>query len=89
MEKISWVNREMKRTRKLPSRATMITTMTTSHAPTQTLPTIYSMPWDLQNWMMEMNDDLNVVLMNEKILIELKKDNNGAVMFVRVNKKAF
>lgn len=39
--------------------------------------------------MMEMNDDLNVVLMNEKILIELKKDNNGVVMFVRVNKKAF
>jgi len=49
MEKISWVKREMKRTRKLPSKATMMTTMMTSHTPTHTLPTIYSMSWDLQN----------------------------------------
>lgn len=53
MEKISWVKREMKRTRKLPSKATITTTMMTSHTPTHTLPTMYSMPWDLQNWMKE------------------------------------
>ena len=49
MEKISWVKREMKRTRKLPSTATMMITMITSHIPTQMRPTMYSMSWDLQN----------------------------------------
>lgn len=50
MEKISWVKREMNRTKKLPSKATITTTMTTSHTPTHTRPTMYSMPWDLQNY---------------------------------------
>lgn len=50
MEKISWVKREMNRTRKLPSTATMMTTMTTSHIPTQIRPTMYSMLFSLQNW---------------------------------------
>lgn len=49
MEKISWVKREMNRTRKLPSRATMRMTMTISHIPTQIRPTMYSMFWDEQN----------------------------------------
>lgn len=40
----------MNLTRKLPSTATMITTITMSHMPTQMRPTMYSMPWDLQNW---------------------------------------
>lgn len=44
MEKISWVKREMKRTRKLPSHATINTTMMTSHTPTHTRPTMYSKP---------------------------------------------
>lgn len=51
MEKISWVKREIKRTRKLPSKATIIVTMITSHTPTQTRPTMYSISCDLQNWM--------------------------------------
>lgn len=49
MEKISWVKREMYRTRKLPSTATMMITITISHIPTQIRPTMYSMSWDLQN----------------------------------------
>lgn len=31
--------------------------MMTSHTPTHTLPTMYSMPWDLQNWMKERWDE--------------------------------
>lgn len=42
MEKISWVKREMKRTRKLASAATMISTMMTNQIPTHTRPTMYS-----------------------------------------------
>lgn len=45
----------MNLTRKLPSKATMRTTITISHIPTQMRPTMYSMSWDLQNygWMNE------------------------------------
>lgn len=50
MEKISWVKREMNRTKKLPSTATTMTTITTSQIPTQIRPTMYSRPWALQNW---------------------------------------
>lgn len=48
-EKISWVKRETKRTRKLPSKATVSITMTTSQNPIQTRPVRYSMSLDLQN----------------------------------------
>lgn len=48
-EKISWVNRETKRTRKLPSKATMMTTMMMSQKPIQTRPVRYSMLFALQN----------------------------------------
>lgn len=48
-EKISWVKRETKRTRKLPSKATMTTTMMMSQNPIQTRPVRYSMWFDLQN----------------------------------------
>lgn len=50
MEKISWVKREIYRTRKLPSTATTMNTITISHIPTQKRPTMYSKPWDLQNY---------------------------------------
>lgn len=48
-EKISWVKRETKRTRKLPSKATMVTTMMMSQKPIQTRPVRYSMSFDVQN----------------------------------------
>lgn len=48
-EKISWVKRETKRTRKLPSKATVKITMTMSQKPIQTRPVRYSMLFALQN----------------------------------------
>lgn len=47
--KISWVKRETKRTRKLPSKATMTSTMRMSQKPIQTRPTRYSSSLDVQN----------------------------------------
>ena len=49
-EKISWVKRETKRTRKLPSKATVRVTMMMSQKPIQTRPVKYSILFALQNW---------------------------------------
>ena len=49
-EKISWVKRETKRTRKLPSKATVVTTMMMSQKPIHTRPVRYSIPFPLQNY---------------------------------------
>ena len=49
-EKISWVKRETKRTRKLPSNATITVTMMMSQKPIQTRPVRYSTSLALQNW---------------------------------------
>lgn len=72
MEKISWVKREMNRTRKLPSNATITTTMTTSHAPTHTRPTMYSMPWDLQNYSQEGKHDERISVTQDQCCISNK-----------------
>jgi len=49
-EKISWVKRDTKRTRKLPSKATVRTTMRTNQNPIQTRAVRYSISLCLQNW---------------------------------------
>lgn len=49
MEKISCVKRETKRTRKLPSKATVATTMIISQTPIHTRATKYSRPFAEQN----------------------------------------
>lgn len=48
-EKISWVKRETKRTRKLPSNATVRVTMMMSQKPIQSRPVRYSIPFAEQN----------------------------------------
>ena len=49
-EKISWVKRETKRTRKLPSKATVRTTIRTNQNPIHTRAVRYSISVCLQNW---------------------------------------